>query len=238
MAGLFDFGGTSSTNNGGFLGAGIHLIHLVSVESFSGEGEKDGVKKPWKRIQFTVEDDNEKQSTFSLWSPMSKEDTIRPKKTSKKDGKEYTDVSRLDTFLIGIRHVIENFNPEAGKEIAENGLKFDKFEQLYEYVKKTLDAPIKNKFKTNIKLIPRRDKIHFNGIPGFFSALTKDGIVFMSNRFLGPAVSITEYEQDLIDLQAKTPRNIDENQQTTGDAPAAPEQPKKKVEDIEDDLPF
>lgn len=186
----------SSSNR---LGNGIHEVWLQSVEKLNGNRKEGGT---WSALRLTFENENGSEP-WQLFIPSTEDDTKRRKSTTKA-GKEIEQASNVEAFMLTIRHILDAINPEVSKKILDSKepVEFKSEDDLISKFQKWCAAPIKNKTKVSIKILPNDNKnLNYSGFPRYIASVNKEGDAYISNNVIGDKLFFSAYELDLIKKQ-------------------------------------
>ena len=120
------------------------------------------------------------------------------KKTGTKD--HIPQPSNVESMMLLFKHVIDSFVPEIAKQIdnKEKSLGAKSWDDMRKLIAAILD---KGKGRTSkIKLI--KDNKGEAKFPGFFAGLTKEGVDYIRNNFVGDKVAFSAYEVSRINSEA------------------------------------
>jgi hypothetical protein len=101
--------------------------------------------------------------------------------------------------------LIDVVNPEVAKQIDEKKISlaapnWDKLRELVIKITSKKDGT-KLAVPTKIKLL-KNSKSQEAVFPGFFASITKEGVVYIKNNFIGPKIAFSTYEIDRIKKEA------------------------------------
>lgn len=122
--------------------------------------------------------------------------------TNKKTGaKEHIpQPSNVESMMLLFKHIIDAFVPEIASQIdkKEKSLGAKSWDDMRKLIGAILD---KGKGRTSkVKLI--KDNKGEAKFPGFFSGLTKEGVAYIRNNFVGEKVAFSAYEISRINSEA------------------------------------
>lgn len=193
----FSFGNTAgtsqSTTQPKLVGNAIYDV------VFDGCEIKDvvGVKDPTALYKQLILKFKNEDGVFehTVWEP--KPDDFTRKETEFTDAKtgkvnKIPQPSGVESMMLLFKHVIDSVNPTVAQAIdkKEKVLTAASWDALRTLVAKILDAGKGTKLK--IKLLRNKSKEAI--FPGFFTSLTREGIPYVKNNFIGPKVAFTSQE--------------------------------------------
>ena len=213
MSSMFSMGnvqGVKVATGTNYLKAGIHEVTFK------------GINLTEKGMELTFENDNGTH----------RELIFEPRSDQRTESQFGPNPSEAEQFMCKVKQIISALDPELADNIEKDGTKFTapSFSAFVKLVKKYLDHKVGE--KTFIKLIPTSG--NFVGFPGFPAKLNKDGILYMSTKFIGEDLVLTPAEMTRIENAAKatpTPMKTDSDlDELKAEFEASP--------DEDDDLPF
>lgn len=200
----FSFSGTAGTSQST---AKSNLVgNNVYEVAFDGCEIKDvvGVKDPTALYRQLILKFSNEDGAFShtVWEPRPEDFERRETDAKSKDGKaiKILQPSNVESMMLLFKHAIDFINPTIAQKIdsKELNLGAKNWEELRIKVAKVLDAG--KGAKTKIKLI--KNKAGEAIFPGYFTGLTRDGVAYVKNNFIGPKVAFTTYEAQKINEAA------------------------------------
>lgn len=127
-----------------------------------------------------------------------KDNEVTNKKTGAKE--KIPQPSNVESMMLLFKHLIDAVVPATGKEIDEKkkSLGASNWEDLRKLVENIF---LKGKgVKTKIKLL--KNKAGEAIFPGFFAGITKEGLPFVRNNFIGAKIAFSAYELQRITNEA------------------------------------
>jgi len=120
-------------------------------------------------------------------------------KTGKVD--KIPQASNVESMMLLFKHVIDSVDPATAEKIdkKQTSLGATSWDDLRALIVKILDA--KKGASAKIKLM-KNSKTGEATFPGFFTGLTKEGVPYVKNNFIGPKVSFSTYEMKKISDEA------------------------------------
>lgn len=177
-------------------------IHEVTLRDCKIEDIK-GVKDPsalYKVIKFNF-DTPDGYYEHAVFEPKP-DDFKRGESEFTKDGKvnKIPQPSNVESMMMFFKHVIDGFIPKAAEQIdsGKKSLVAKDWEELRKLVVKItmMGEGVQNK----IKLI--KNKKGEGVFPGFFTAVNREGSVYVRNNFIGEKVAFTPYEMKRMQNEA------------------------------------
>lgn len=215
MSSMFSMGnvqGVKVATGGSYLKAGIHKVTFKSIELT----------------------DKGMELTFENADGTHRELMFEPRSSERTTSQFGPNPSEAEQFMCKVKQVIAALDPELAAAIETDGAKFaaPNFASFVKLVKKYLDPKVGS--ETFIKLIPTSG--NFVGFPGFPAKLNKDGILYMSTKFIGEDLTLTSAEAIRIEIAAKAaPTDMKSKGTELDDLKAEFE---AGPEENDDDLPF
>lgn len=183
----------------------------------------DGVKDPTAKYKNLIIKFKNEDGVFehTVWEPRPDDFNRRETEFKDKDGKinKIPQPSNVESMMLLFKHVIDSVNPKVAEAIdkKEKSLGAANWDDLRTLIVKILD-PMKDKgIKVKIKLL-KNTKSGDAVFPGFFAGLTKEGVAYVKNNFIGPKVAFTTYEIQRIQNEANAKPS---QTKTFGDFPQA-----------------
>lgn len=142
----------------------------------------------------------------TVWEPKA-DDFARKETEYTKDGKvnKIPQPSGVESMMLLFKHLIDAVNPEVAKQIDEKkiNLAAPNWDKLRELVIKATSRKDGSKLAvpTKIKLL-KNSKSQEAVFPGFFASITKEGVAYIKNNFIGPKIAFSTYEIDRIKKEA------------------------------------
>lgn len=171
-----------------------YAIHDVVFDGCEIKDVK-GVKDPditYKQLIIKFKNEN---GIFehTVWEP--KADDFKRKETEvTKDGKvnKIPQPSNVESMMLLLKHVIDAVNPVIAKKIdsKEKSISAPNWDELRNLIIKITD-PAKGVL-VKIKLVENNKGEPI--FPGYFAGLTKEGVAYIKNNFIGPKIALTTYE--------------------------------------------
>ena len=208
----FSFGNTAGTSQSTakpkLPGNAIHSVIFEGCEPQDIQGVKDpSIIYKVLKLRF-VNDDGVYEHT--IFEPKDDDHQRRESEFKNKNGniEKIPQPSNVESMMLFFKHAIDTINPAVALKIdnKEANLGAKNWDDLRTLVCKILNVGKGTSF--NIKLLKNK-----NGeaiFPGFFAGLTKDGVAYVKNNFIGNKISFSSYEADRIknERMAK-PQQID-----------------------------
>lgn len=170
-----------------------------------------GVKDPDKVYKQLILKFSNEEGSFdhTVWEPRP-EDFERRETEFKKDNKieKIPQPSNVESMMLLFKHAIDFLNPTVAKQIDEKtrNLGAANWDELRKLVVQILDAGKGTVVK--IKLL--KNKAGEAIFPNYFTGLTRDGVAYVKNNFIGNKVAFTTYELQRINNEATaTPTPVD-----------------------------
>jgi hypothetical protein len=164
-----------------------------------------GVKDPTMtykvlKLKFSNEDGAFEHTVFE---PRAEDFDRRESEFTNKQGKteKIPQASNVESMMLLFKHAIDSIVPSIGKDIDEKkkSLGASNWEDLRSLVVKILDAG--KGASTRIKLM-KNGKTGEATFPGFFTGLTKEGVPYVKNNFIGNKIAFSTYELQRISNEA------------------------------------
>lgn len=201
-------GASQSTIKNKLAGNAIHEVQLDGAEIQDIVGVKDP-SQTYKvlKLKFSNEDGYYEHTVFE---PKPGDEKRTENEFVNKNGnkEKIPQASPIESMMLMFKHIIDAFVPEVGAMIdrKEKTLGAKNWEELRKLVVAILD---KGKGRTStIKLVKNK-----NGeavFPGFFAGVSREGVAYVRNNFIGKKVAFTSWEMDKINKEATakpTPMN-------------------------------
>lgn len=185
-------GTSQSTSKPNLVGNNIYDVKLDGTEIKDIQGVKDptAIYKVLK-IKFS---NDEGAFEHTVFEP--KPDDFKRTETEFKNKNGNTEKipqpSNVESMMLLFKHIIDAFVPEVAAQIdkKEKSLAAKDWDSLRKLVAAILE---KGKDRTNkIKLI--KNSAGEAKFPGFFAGLSREGICYVRNNFVGPKVAFSAYE--------------------------------------------
>lgn len=201
-----DTAGTSqSTTKPRLEGNRIHTVKIESVDI----DDIQGVKDPTQvyrviKVNFGNEDGSYQHTVFEPKA----EDFVRGEneytdKTGKKN--KIPQPSNVESMMLFFKHTMDSFTPKIAAEIdsGKRQIAAPDWDTLRKLVKKILDSG--KGVETKVKLI--KNKKGEGVFPGFFAGLSREGVAYVRNNFIGEKVAFSAYEMKRIQDEANSQPN-------------------------------
>jgi len=131
----------------------------------------------------------------TVWEPRPEDFNRRESEIKNKDGKieKIPQPSNVESMMLLFKHAIDSIAPTVGKQIdsKERNLGASNWDELRKLVTKILDSG--KGTTTKIKLLKNK-KTGEATFPGFFAGLTREGLPYVKNNFIGDKVAFSTYE--------------------------------------------
>ena len=193
-------GASQSTSKPRLAGNNIYDVQLDGAEIQDIQGVKDPtVVYKVLKIKFSNEEGTFEHTVFEP-KPEDFKRTDREFKNKNGNIEKIPQPSNVETMMLLFKHIIDGFVPEIASQIdkKERSLTAKSWDELRALVSDILK---KGKSRTNkIKLV--KDKNGNAKFPGYFSGLSKEGVCYVRNNFVGPKVAFSEYEYQQIKSEA------------------------------------
>lgn len=210
----FSFGNTAgasqSTAKPKLAGNNIYPVKFDGCEI----KDVDGVKEPGKVYKQLILKFSNDDGAFehTIWEPRAEDFNRRESEFKNKEGKteKIPQPSNVESMMLLFKHAIDTINPTVAKQIdsKEKNLGAANWDALRTLVAKILDAG--KGTTTKIKLL-KNGKTGEAVFPGFFTGLTRDGVAYVRNNFIGDKVAFSTYEIKKINDEATAkPNKVDE----------------------------
>jgi len=164
-----------------------------------------GVKDPTMtykvlKLKFSNDDGSFEHTVFE---PRAEDFDRRESEFTNKQGKteKIPQASNVESMMLLFKHAIDSIHPQTAKEIdaKTKSLTAGNWEDLRKLVVQILD---KGKgVATKIKLL-KNSKTGEATFPGFFTGLTKEGVPYVKNNFIGAKIAFSTYELQRISNEA------------------------------------
>lgn len=194
-------GTSQSTTKPKLVGNNIYDVKFDGCEIQDIQGVKDptAVFKVLK-LKFSNEDGTFEHTVFE---PRTEDFNRRESEVTNKQGKveKIPQASNVENMMLLFKHAIDALVPAIGKQIdsKEKSLGAANWEELRKLVATILD---KGKgVSTRIKL-SKNSKTGEAVFPGFFTGLTKEGVAYIRNNFIGAKLAFSTYELQKISNEA------------------------------------
>lgn len=192
-------GASQSTTRPKLAGNDIYEVKFEGCEIKDIQGVKDPTITYRQLVFKFANEDGVFEHT--VWEPKS-EDFTRKENEYTKDGKtnKITSPSNVESMMLFFKHVIDAVNPVVAQAIdkKEKTLTAPDWNSLRNLVIKILD-PVKGT-KTSIKLL--KNKSGEATFPGYFTGLTKEGVAYVKNNFIGNKLAFSSYEVERMKNQS------------------------------------
>ena len=193
-------GASQSTVKPKLAGNNIHDVKFEGCEI----KDVDGVKEPGKVYKQLILKFSNDDGVFehTIWEPRPEDFNRRESEFKNKEGKveKIPQPSNVESMMLLFKHAIDTINPSVAKDIDNKvkNLGAANWDDLRKLVCQILDAG--KGIVTKIKLLKNK-----NGeatFPGFFAGLTRDGIAYVKNNFIGSKIAFSTYELQRIKNEA------------------------------------
>jgi len=202
-------GTSQSTTKPRLAGNNIHDVKFAGCEIKDVQGVKD-TSIVYKQLILKFENED---GVFehTVWEPRPEDFQRRETEFKNKDGKieKIPQPSNVESMMLLFKHAIDSVNSTVAKEIdaKTKNLSASTWLEL-----RALVAAILDKGKgtpTRIKLL-KNSKSEEAVFPGFFAGLTKEGVAYVKNNFIGQKVAFSTYELQRINNEATAkPTKVD-----------------------------
>lgn len=200
-------GASQSTVKPKLEGNKIHTVKIesVDIDEFKGTQEKNkGEIYRVLKINFGNEDGSYQHTIFEPRA----EDFVRGENEfTDKNGKKnkIPQPSNVESMMLLFKHTMDSFTPKIAAEIdsGKRQIAAPDWDTLRKLVKKILDS-VKDS-ETKIKLI--KNKSGEGVFPGFFAGLSREGVAYVKNNFIGDKVAFSAYEMKKIQDEANSAPN-------------------------------
>jgi len=181
-----------------------NMIHTVK---FDGCEIKDvvGVKDPTATYEQLILKFSNEDGAFdhTVWPPRPEDFTRRESEITNKNGKKekIPQPSNVESMMLFFKHAIDTLNPTIAKQIdsKEKKITAPDWNKLRELIVSILE---KGKgVETKIKLM-KNSKTGEAVFPGFFAGLTREGVAYVRNNFIGDKIAFSTYELEKINKEA------------------------------------
>lgn len=193
--------GTSQSNIKPRLeGNKIHAVKLVSCELKDFDGVKDP-SQTYKTIAITF-GNGDGVYEHSIFEPKAEDFERKTNSVNTKKGTmDITNPSNVETMMLLFKHIIDSYNPKIAKDIDEKKkvIAAKDWDGLRLLIQKIIEGS-KGKIETNIKLL--KNKKGEATFPGFFANLSKEGVAYVKNNFIGEKIAFSPYELQRIENEA------------------------------------
>lgn len=194
-------GTSQSTSKPRLEGNDIYTVKFDGCEIKDVQGVKDPTAVYKQIILKFINDDGVFEHT--VWEP--RPEDFNRRETDAKDSKTGLPIkikqpSNVESMMLLFKHAADTLNPAIAKQIdsKEKNLSAPNWDALRKLVMQILDAG-KGK-ETKIKLL-KNTKTGEAQIPGFYAGLTKEGVAYVKNNFIGDKVAFSTYELDRINKE-------------------------------------
>lgn len=193
-------GTSQSTTKASIDKSDLYFLKFVGCEIKDVKGVKDPTAL-YKQLILKFENDDV-SFEHTVWEPRP-EDFQRTESDAKdRTGKpiKILQPSRVETMMLFLKHVIDQVNPAVAAKIDAKTITLSApdWESLRKLAAQILDAGKGTTVKAKILLNTKTGEPQF---PGFFTALTKEGVAYIRNNFLGDKVAFSTYELDRINKE-------------------------------------
>lgn len=194
-------GASQSTAKPKLAGNNIYTVKFDGCEI----KDVDGVKEPGKVYKQLILKFSNDAGAFehTVWEPRPEDFERRESEFKNKDGKteKIPQPSNVESMMLLFKHAIDSVNPTVAKQIdsKEKNLGAANWDALRTLVAKILDAG--KGTTTKIKLL-KNSKTGEAVFPGFFTGLTREGVAYVRNNFIGDKVAFSTYEMKRINDEA------------------------------------
>lgn len=194
-------GASQSTAKPKLAGNNIYTVKFDGCEI----KDVDGVKEPGKVYKQLILKFSNDDGAFehTVWEPRPEDFERRESEFKNKDGKieKIPQPSNVESMMLLFKHAIDSINPTVAKQIdsKEKNLGAANWDALRTLVAKILDAG--KGTTTKIKLL-KNGKTGEAVFPGFFTGLTREGVAYVRNNFIGDKVAFSTYEMKRINDEA------------------------------------
>lgn len=213
-------GASQSTSKPRLAGNNIYEVKLDGVEIQDIQGVKDA-SVTYKVLKFKFSNDD---GTYehTVFEPKADDFKRGESKFMNKNNVEekIPQPSNVESMMLLFKHIIDGFVPEIAAQIdkKEKSINAKSWDELRKVVVAILE---KGKGKTNkIKLV--KDKNGDARFPSFFAGISREGVCYVRNNFVGSKVAFSPYEIQKMNNEAnakvsKADDFIPEETQTTED---------------------
>ncbi len=194
-------GASQSTSKPRLVGNNIYDVKFDGCEVQDIVGVKDPTMT-YKvlKLKFSNEDGTYEHTVFE---PRAEDFDRRESEFTNKQGKleKIPQASNVESMMLLFKHVIDSVNPAIGKDIdaKTKSLTASSWDALRKLVVDILD--VKKGAPTRIKLL-KNGKTGEATFPGFFTGLTKEGVPYVKNNFIGAKIAFSTYELQRISNEA------------------------------------
>ena len=185
--GMFSMSGVKNTKvaSNNFLRAGIHNV------TFKGVDMAENIQA--MEVRFEAVDG----------SGVHNERIFAPRSDERQESQFGPNPSEAEQFNCKVKQVIAAVNPKLAADLDSGAIEIEAntFEGYVSLIKKHLTPSIG--VNTQIKLVPTSG--NYVGFPGYPARLNKDGVLYMTTKFIGTDLTLTNKEKQAIDqaLNAK-----------------------------------
>lgn len=188
-------GASQSTTKIKLEGNNIYEVKFAGCELKDIQGVKDP-EKVFKQIILKFENED---GVFehTVWEPrpedFDRRVTERPnQKTGKVD--KITQPSNVESMMLLFKHLIDAVAPVTGKKIDEKqaSLGAPNWDALRKLVEEIFTKSNSKGVNTKIKLLKNKEGEAI--FPGYFAGLTKEGLPYVKNNFIGSKIAFSSYE--------------------------------------------
>lgn len=184
-------GTSQSTAKPRLKGNEIYELQLDGVEVQDIQGVKD-TTKTYKTLKIKFSNEN---GTFehTVFEPQPDDFKRGEREFKNKNGniEKIPQPSNVETMMLLFKHIIDGYVPAIAAQIdkKEKSLGAKSWDELRKLITAILEKGKGN--KNTVKLLRYKDEARF---PGFFAGVTKEGVAYVRNNFIGPKVAFTAYE--------------------------------------------
>jgi hypothetical protein len=194
-------GTSQSTTKPRLSGNNIYDVKFDGCEIEDIQGKKDPtmIYKVLK-LKFSNDDGAFEHTVFE---PRAEDFDRRESEFTNKQGKteKIPQASNVESMMLLFKHAIDSIVPSVGKEIdaKTKSLTAGNWEDLRKLVVQILD---KGKGTTTRIKLMKNGKTGEATFPGFFTGLTKEGVPYVKNNFIGAKIAFSTYELQRISNEA------------------------------------
>lgn len=138
----------------------------------------------------------------TVWEPKPDDFNRRESEFKNKAGniEKIPQASNVESMMLLFKHLIDSVTPAVAEAIdkKEKSLAAANWDELRDLIIKITSKSAG--VKTQIKLLKNKDGEAI--FPGFFTGLTKEGVVYVKNNFIGQKLSFTTYEMQRIKAES------------------------------------
>ena len=163
-------------------------------------GKKDPEKKyEILKVRFDAENGYHEESIFFP----SRDEDFKRNTYKTKEGHERELPSNFERAQMLVAQIMDAVCPEGLEKLRAVQKKITSFDQFVELVIK-LSTPAKDKKQTNLKLSGKTDKDgNVNAVIGNFLNINNDGILYVSDKFVGKDLEFSTYQKQQRDAYLK-----------------------------------